>query len=1251
MQTKSTDVPYCVGIKVGEGDVNWLIGDAYTGFNDTIDRYYSLSEAGVTAAGSVTVSFRWMTWGPEYPCNTANKKKVVFSYLGFAVDKPTTTALQAADFEVESLAPAVNFGEKGVKFTNGMIYQNQFCPTNAATVKVDTDKHPYVYVKTNAIDVPYAVGLSVKGGEPVWFLGDANNGTTATTDGYFAIKDLVSVSGKAELTLTFRWMTWFDGYGVSSVNEKVVSFDYLGFADKPTDTELRAENFEKGGSLNIDNVADTSIKFTNAVAYTDQFCPTYTVKARVNLDETPYFHYKTNVVDVPFSIGYAYNTTDITWLVGDNYNGSTAHYDDYFNLKAALGVSGKVDVTVTFRWMTWGPNWPTTAADEKEISFDYLGFAKEITARKIDEATTLTGKDFLCESTLMTIDGAEGFTVTHNDTWGDGTSFKRTIRTTFELDVDKVPRIALTTGECSAIFDATYTDSEEGVTHYINSTDQAGWRGSYNSSVVNLQTRHGWTGKHIITLVIEYILYQSPAVSQPGTMALNIASLQLKEKETFVLSPYVTDGAVLQQNAPVTIPGTGVPNATITATLKDAQNNTVDSTNVTVGADGNFVLTLNARKGSYNKYSLTVSDGKYAVTAKNLVFGEVWLAGGQSNMEFKLGWTPQGMAMNKEDTTDEYLRGLRLDDSIPRWVTGDNLNRISTISAVAYNFAKELRSAINVPVAVVDNAVGGSSIYAWMTYDMLAKDTGLSDYVRSLKTPVGNLFAERVTPIAGINLRGFLWYQGESNCGDAPGYYRRALMLMRNEYGKLFGYQDKNSMPFIFSHLAVHRYAMHPMDLVPFFVEELDGAWHTDTENSAQIAIYDQPLEYNGNEAAAPISVIHPSNKIGVGHRMALSALSMVYNKGTEYTSPVMKSYEVRNGSIYVTFDHVGDGLKAGDKALKGFAICGENRIYVPANAEIIGTDTVRIYSPFVTKPVAATYAWAMMCNESNLLSTVGGRDGFAAVPFHTEVNDNAVHYHPHDWTYCDDEKLWRSDGDNGAWSDAWISDSGTVSFDSTNAFSGDAALKLDYTADANGVVSVRPNLRSPLANDIDIDQNYSNFDGIQLHIKNTGTKAIKLNKVQFTNLIGDVYEVAVNVEIPADGEWHTVRVNLLKLTRDGESVSVSCLQNIDDVVFVYRTDANATGTLYMDEILFAPTDSMQEDEPSDEPSDKPSDEPSDKPNEKPNDKPSNKPSENSTDDAVGPATGVVSMIGIAWISLVVSFAVLMVMRRKKVAR
>ena len=207
VQTKSTDVPYCVGIKVGEGDVNWLIGDAYTGFNDTIDRYYSLSEAGVTAAGSVTVSFRWMTWGPEYPCNTANKKKVVFSYLGFAVDKPTTTALQAADFEIESLAPAVNFGEKGVKFTNGMIYQNQFCPTNAATVTVDTDKHPYVYVKTNAIEVPYAVGLSVKGGEPVWFLGDANNGTTAATNTYFAIKDLVSVSGKAELTLTFRWMT------------------------------------------------------------------------------------------------------------------------------------------------------------------------------------------------------------------------------------------------------------------------------------------------------------------------------------------------------------------------------------------------------------------------------------------------------------------------------------------------------------------------------------------------------------------------------------------------------------------------------------------------------------------------------------------------------------------------------------------------------------------------------------------------------------------------------------------------------------------------------------------------------------------------------------------------------------------------------------------------------------------------------------------------------------------------------------
>ncbi|MCQ2426434.1 MAG: sialate O-acetylesterase [Lachnospiraceae bacterium] len=812
----------------------------------------------------------------------------------------------------------------------------------------------------------------------------------------------------------------------------------------------------------------------------------------------------------------------------------------------------------------------------------------------ITETRMLHAADFKAPRELSVEDiGGNGISISNNITWSGEKTYKYTLSGTFRVDVDKVPLITLTVQRTDIQYDIYY-QAEDRVSHYVNkSRDESDWRRGPDVHTVNLRDRDGLTGVRNITVTIEYILWEIPSATEKGCCAVVFSGLGFMEEQHFTVGEYFRDNAVLQCDMPVTVSGKTDPGKTLTAKLFK-ENETSPAAEATARADdnGSFALILPAQKAGYDAYTLEISDGEKTKKVNNLVFGEVWLAGGQSNMQYKLCWTVDGHAMDPDlDFRDPYLRGLLVTGPDPVWTVGDS-NSISNISAVGYYFAAELRKTLDVPVAVIDAAAGGTSIYHWIAKDVLKTDQKLYRFASSL-LPVGELYDDRIERLAGTAVRGLLWYQGEANCGEPAGYYSAAMALLRKSWGDLFGWKD-GTMPLIVSHLAPHYYADLGIDKPIAFTEELNAIVSASPGVTAQVAICDLPVTYQTEAPFAPVSPIHPSEKKGIGRRMGLSALAMLYGVGEETTSPVCKSMEIKDGAAYLTFDHVGDGLAAEGKELYGFAI-RSGKVFVPAYAEIVGKDAVRVYSPLVKEPVAVTYAWSSMNQEANLVSTKNGSTLFAAVPFRTSDEKGVSYYRPHDWTYCDSGTLWHSDGTNAGFLPSWKSVSGQISFDTETVHRGEASLRLGYTADESGTVVVSPSV-SGFGNGPDIDPDYSDFYTLRFFAKNGGEGNLKCKEIRFTASDGKIYSVSVNEEIASTDGWKAVYADLFEnLTQNGEKAYRPKLKNVTAIDFVFEAAPGQSGVLYLDDILFSDESAENTEEPETDAATDPVTEPSGK--------------------------------------------------------
>jgi sialate O-acetylesterase len=227
------------------------------------------------------------------------------------------------------------------------------------------------------------------------------------------------------------------------------------------------------------------------------------------------------------------------------------------------------------------------------------------------------------------------------------------------------------------------------------------------------------------------------------------------------------------------------------------------------------------------------------------------------------------------------------------------------------------------------------------------------------------LYNGMMAPLMPMAIKGALWYQGESNVGRGE-QYSRLLPAMITDWRKGFGQGD-----------------------FPFFVVQLAnfGGQHADPINSGWAELREAQVtgvsRVKNAGYACIIDIgegkdIHPMNKQDVGHRLALNALHMEFNRNVEYSGPTFKFARPAGSTLFVTFDHAHNlVLRPGSNS--GFQVAGADSKFAWATATLQGS-SVALTATGVEKPLWVRYAW-----DDDPVVTLFNSQGLPAVPFRTK--------------------------------------------------------------------------------------------------------------------------------------------------------------------------------------------------------------------------------------------------------------------------
>lgn len=487
-----------------------------------------------------------------------------------------------------------------------------------------------------------------------------------------------------------------------------------------------------------------------------------------------------------------------------------------------------------------------------------------------------------------------------------------------------------------------------------------------------------------------------------------------------------SDGMVLQRETPICVFGTCDEKQEITVILDDMEVRTMSR-------DGEWKAFL-PPKPAGGPYQMKVTTKEEVIVYHDVYLGEVWLAGGQSNMEFELRNCSTGLEeiSNTKDTLLRFYQVNRSSYIEEEFYRKEEMNRwqyeteesFGTWSATGYYFAKKLREELNVAVGIIGCNYGGTSASCWIGKGMLEKDadtrTYLEDYEKVCKNrsyeeylnelaeyrvyeaqwnkkvddvyknnpdilwskvqeiagpcrwpePLGphspyracGLYETMLKRVCPYTLRGFLYYQGESDDHREHTYaklLRQLILQWRMDW-------DNLSLPFLFVQLPMHI-GREDRDLGNWAVlrEQQNEVYQT-VRNTSMAVILE----------AGEFDDIHPKNKKIVGDRLALHALSKIYQKDINPEAPSLL-YAIRSGNrvilylkdtqgnLYYKEDHVYNKSreryvnkeKQEEISDSGFEVAGEDGIFHSATIQIEGNRII-VISKQVMLPCYLRYAF-----------------------------------------------------------------------------------------------------------------------------------------------------------------------------------------------------------------------------------------------------------------------------------------------------
>ncbi len=505
----------------------------------------------------------------------------------------------------------------------------------------------------------------------------------------------------------------------------------------------------------------------------------------------------------------------------------------------------------------------------------------------------------------------------------------------------------------------------------------------------------------------------------------------------FELPRVFGDDMVVQRNNPVKVWGWGNSGSQVTVRF-NGQNRTC-----TVGDDGKWLLTLESMEANSNPQTLKVSSGKESIVFKNVVIGDVWLCSGQSNMEASASG-PVNSDLDMPLANYPNIRCLTLplrsgpephenfpiEKRNPFYEELKGVWRVTTpdtavdFPAVGYHFARLVHEFTDVPIGLIDNSWGGSTVETWISRDTLetipeakpllenaaakveaydykailkrkmedwkkkvarAKEAGREappkpevskTYVYNQRFP-GGCFNGLIEPIKDYAIKGAIFYQGINNVvgrTGRPNLYHETFPALIPDWRKAFGDDD---MPFCIVQMTSFGYPTTDEDIERAVwhkssgIREAQSNAHFMHDNTGLVCTYD----------LGHIQM-HSPYKRPIGERAARWALADVYDvDGMEYNLPVLASTEKNGDEIVMEFSKNSyPSSRYGMRVPpKGFVIAGEDRHFYPAEVHAVKPGVYAASSPFVEDPVAVRYAWGVhpVADFGNKLSP--------AVPFRTD--------------------------------------------------------------------------------------------------------------------------------------------------------------------------------------------------------------------------------------------------------------------------
>ena len=476
---------------------------------------------------------------------------------------------------------------------------------------------------------------------------------------------------------------------------------------------------------------------------------------------------------------------------------------------------------------------------------------------------------------------------------------------------------------------------------------------------------------------------------------------------------------MLQADQKLPVWGIAKPNARVVVELGKRRGSSQ------ADEEGDWRVEFEPTEASEKPVELIVKCGGEKITRKNLIFGDIWLATGQSNMR----WMLKQCATGKDAITDSQDDGLRLlrfagtlhpggkkypleylKKLTPQNYYASDGWQVSSpkstpeFSGVGYFFAKALRRDVKRPIGVIQLAVGGSPIEAHLPRSAF-NDPKLAPYFKDwwksenypvwcrgraalnlthwfANPPEGRddpphpfaptfLWQAGIKPLIGFPIKGVIWYQGESNAGKdgSPGSItdgsinKLKLKTLINSYRKAWGNPD---LPFIQAQLP-----------------GLNRQWPVFREMQLETT---QEMKNVGMAVTIDVghpTNVHPNRKKPVGERMARLARSLPGGYGDKELVPNGPIYErkcIFFGSLYVRFKNA-KILKTSDgKEFRGFEIAGEDQVFHPAKVDIHGGAVLKISSEKVPQPKAVRYAW-----ENDPDCNLVNEEGLPASPFRTD--------------------------------------------------------------------------------------------------------------------------------------------------------------------------------------------------------------------------------------------------------------------------